>query len=111
MGTRLNIPELREYLIDLYERFLQGEDIRATARKVFNDYRGSSRFISEDMQKAIGFLEDIGWDIPPQVSRIDKPLKEIALEMLKALKEEEENPPKEWFRDVYEKDLREKELL
>lgn len=64
MGTRLDIPELREYLIDLYERFLGGEDIKGEARKVFMDYRGSYKFTSDDITNAISYLEDIGWSIP-----------------------------------------------
>jgi len=103
MGTRLDISELREYLIDLYERFLSGEDIRKEARKAFGDYRGAHRFTSENMEKAIGYLEDIGWEIPPEISHIPKPPREFALEILKSLKEEEKNPPKEWFRKVYKK--------
>ena len=104
MGTRLNIPELRDYIIELYERFLNGEDIRATAREVFNDYMGSYRFTSEVITEAISFLEDIGWNIPPEISHISKPPQEFAQEILKSLKEEQKNPPKEWFRDVYEKE-------
>ena len=104
MGIRLDIPELREYLIDLYERFLSGEDIRAEARKTFRDYRGANKFISTNMEKAIGLLEDIGWEIPPEVSHIKKPIKEIASEILTSLKKEEANPPKEWFREVYPKE-------
>ncbi len=103
MGTRLDIPELREYLIDLYKRFLSGEDIQGEARKTFTDYRGSSKFISLDMQKSIGYLEDIGWGIPPQVSHITESPRVRALKILKSLRKEELNPSKEWFRDVYEK--------
>ena len=45
MGTRLDIKELREYLIDLYERIVGGEDVKVEARKVFEDYGGSDKFI------------------------------------------------------------------
>ncbi len=103
MGTRLDIPELREYLIDLYKRFLSGEDIRAEARKTFMDYMGSYRFTSENITKSIGYLEDIGWEIPPQVSHITESPQVHALKILKSLKKEESNPPKEWFRKVYKK--------
>ena len=34
MGTRLDIPELREYLIGLYERILKGEKVQQNRRKV-----------------------------------------------------------------------------
>lgn len=101
MGTRLDIKELREYLIDLYERFLSGEDIRGEARKVFGDYVGSHKFLSENMTGAIGYLEDIGWNIPQEVSHLPKPPREFALDILKSLKKEEKNPPKEWFRETY----------
>ena len=103
MGTRLDINELREYLIDLYKRFLSGEDIRVEARKTFGDYRGSYRFTSEDITESISYLEDIGWDIPPKVSHIEELPKDHVLKILKSLKKEEANPPKEWFRDVYQK--------
>lgn len=103
MGTRLDVKELREYLIDLYERFLSGDKIRDEAKKTWNDYSGADKFISEEMQIAINFLEDIGWDIPLEVSHLPKPPREFALSILKSLKEEESNPPKEWFRGVYKK--------
>jgi len=103
MGTRLDVKELREYLIDLYERFLSGDQIRDEAKKVFGDYGGSDRFISEDMQRAINLLEDIGWNIPLEVSHLPKPPREFALDILKSLKKEESSPPKEWFRKVYQK--------
>ncbi|OGJ16714.1 hypothetical protein A3K74_00670 [Candidatus Pacearchaeota archaeon RBG_13_33_26] len=101
MGTRLDIKELREYLIDLYERILSGENVKEEAKKVFNDYMGSSKFISETMQEALGYLEDIGWEIPQSISHIEKSPKETVLDILNSLKEEEKNPPKEWFREVY----------
>ena len=104
MGTRLNIPELREYLIDIYERIVSGEDVRAEARKVFKDYRGASRFISETMQEALGYLEDIGWNISPEISHLSNPFQEITSEILTSLKDEEKNPPKEWFKKVYKKE-------
>ncbi len=56
------------------------------------------------MQRAIGYLEDIGWEIPSEISHIEKPIKEIALDILKSLKKEQKNPPKEWFRKVYQKE-------
>ena len=101
MGTRLDITELREYLIDLYERFLSGEDIKVEARKVFLDYIGSNRFIPDKMTDALSYLEDIGWSIPPEISHITKSPREVALEILNSLKKEESKPPKEWFRKVY----------
>lgn len=101
MGTRLDVKELREYLIDLYERILRGEMVQDEAKKIFRDYMGSSKFISEIMQEALGYLEDIGWNIPQEISHIPKPPRELALEILESLKKEEENPPKEWFREVY----------
>jgi hypothetical protein len=104
MGTRLNISELREYLIDLYERFLSGENVKEEAKKAFMDYDGADRFISLDMQKALGCLEDIGWSIPQEISHMPKSIRETALERLEALKKEQKNPPKEWFRKVYPKE-------
>jgi hypothetical protein len=101
MGTRLNIKELREYLIDLYERILSGEKVTNEARKVFMDYRGSYKFTSATITDAIALLEDIGWEIPIEISRLPKPPREFAKEILNSLKKEEENPPKEWFRKVY----------
>jgi hypothetical protein len=99
MGTRLNITELREHLIDLYERYLSGEDITEISKRTFKDYRGANRFVSLEMERAIGILEDIGWNIQPKDI-----LKSKAEERLKALKEEEKNSPKEWFREVYKKE-------
>jgi hypothetical protein len=104
MGTRLDIKELREYLIDVYERFLSGENIQEEAKKAFHDYMGSGKFISEGMEKAISYLEDIGWNISPKVSHLSKPPKEFALDILNHLKKEESNPPKEWFKKVYSED-------
>lgn len=101
MGNRLDIKELREYLIELYERILDGEDVRAEARKTFGDYRGSYKFTSDVVTEAIGFLEDIGWEIPAEISRLPKSPREFAEDILNSLKKEEANPPKEWFRDVY----------
>lgn len=101
MGTRLNTKELREYLIDLCERYLSNEDIKEEARKVFLDYIGSREFISVDMTNALGHFEDIGWDIPPELSHIKKPMREVISEILRNLKKEEAHPPKEWFRKVY----------
>lgn len=103
MGTRLDVKELREYLIDLYKRFLSGDQIRDEAKKAWSDYSGADKFISEDMQRAINLLEDIGWNIPPEVSHLPKPPREFALHILESLKKEQSNPPKEWFRDVYQK--------
>ena len=104
MGTRLDIKELREYLIDLYERIVGGEDVKVEARKVFEDYGGSDKFISENMQIAINFLEDIGWETPIEVSHLPKSLKEFSQDILNSLLLEEKNPPKEWFREVYKKE-------
>lgn len=101
MGTTLNIIDLREYLIDLYERFLNGEDIKEEAKKTFMDYIGAREFISSNMTNALSYLEDIGWEIPADLSHIKKPIKELALDIIKTLKKEAKNPPKEWFRKVY----------
>ncbi len=102
MGTRLDPKELREYLIDLCERYLSNEDIKKEARKVFLDYIGSREFISANMTDALSYFEDIGWDIPLELSHIKKPMKEIISEILGNLKKEEAHPPKEWFKKVYE---------
>jgi hypothetical protein len=101
MGTRLNIKELREYLIDIYKRIINGENVKEEAKKVFRDYGSSDRFISENLQRAINFLEDVGWNIPQEVSHLPKSPREFALEILESLKKEEKNPPREWFREVY----------
>ena len=53
------------------------------------------------MQIAINFLEDIGWDIPIEISHLPKSSKEFSQDILNSLILEEKNPPKEWFRDVY----------
>ena len=101
MGTRLDTKELREYLIDLYERILSGENVKDEAKKVFGDYFGSYRFTSDAISDAIGFLEDVGWEIPIEISHLPKSKKEFAKDILNSLKKEEKNPPKEWFREVY----------
>lgn len=97
---RLNIKELREYLIDLYERFLSGEDIRAEASKTFNDYIGAREFIPSEMTDAIGYLEDLGWEIPFELNHISNP-KEHASKILEDLKKDTKMAMPAWFRKVY----------
>ena len=59
----LNPKELKEFIQDLYRRYISGENIKDTARKIFLDYVGSEDFIENDLYEAILYLETIGWEL------------------------------------------------
>ena len=88
--TYLDSKELKVFILDLYNRYINGENIDETAKKIFLDYVGSEDFIEKELHEAILYLETIGWNLNP--SKIE------AKKILEELKEEEKYTKEETAR-------------
>ncbi|MBU1129135.1 MAG: hypothetical protein KJ949_00725 [Nanoarchaeota archaeon] len=70
MIPKLDKKELRKKIISLYKRYLSGEDIISEAQSYFMDYSGAEIFLDETLNNAIGYLENIGWNLKPQKEKV-----------------------------------------
>ena len=59
----LNPQELKEFILELYQKYLLGENVKDTARKIFLDYSGSEMLIEKSLHDAVLYLETIGWEL------------------------------------------------
>ncbi|MBT4376133.1 hypothetical protein HOD29_02050 [archaeon] len=73
----LDKHELKEFLIDLYERYLRGEKVNETAKKIFLDYAGAGNFLEKNVYDAILTLESIGWGLETSKIEIENILQEL----------------------------------
>jgi hypothetical protein len=63
--AEFNEKKLKTLIIEVYERYISGKNIRKEAQDLFLEYNGAEMFLSEEMNDAIGYLETIGWDLNP----------------------------------------------
>ena len=77
----LDQKELKEFVFDLYNRYINGENVSETAKKIFLDYVGSEEFIEKELYEAILYLETIGWKLGDS--------KEDSIKILNSLKKKE----------------------
>ena len=81
MTPKIDKAKLKKELKELYRNFLLGEDIVSEAKTYFQNYSGAQTLLDKAMNDAVGYLENIGWNLEPK--------EDIAKEILEELEKDE----------------------
>ena len=90
----LNQKELKKFVLELYAKYVGGDKINDTAKKIFLDYSGAEQFIENKLYEAILYLETIGWELNPSMKEAKEILPNLIQQSIDLIEIQEVDPHK-----------------